>query len=70
MGMDTLDGIAKELIEGGRPADTPAAVIHRATLPGQRIVRSTLEHLAADARAAGLGAPSVVVIGAVAALGG
>jgi uroporphyrin-III C-methyltransferase/precorrin-2 dehydrogenase/sirohydrochlorin ferrochelatase len=69
MGMDTLDGIAKELIEHGRPADTPAAAVHRATLPGQRVVRSTLSELAAEVRAAGVGAPSVVIIGQVAGLG-
>jgi len=69
MGMDTLGGIARELIENGRPADTPAAVIHRATLPEQRVVRAPLGELADAARRAGLSAPSVVIIGAVAALG-
>jgi uroporphyrin-III C-methyltransferase/precorrin-2 dehydrogenase/sirohydrochlorin ferrochelatase len=69
MGMDTLDEIARLLIEHGRPADTPAAAIHRATLPEQRTVRAPLSELAAEVRRAGLGAPSVVVIGAVAALG-
>jgi uroporphyrin-III C-methyltransferase/precorrin-2 dehydrogenase/sirohydrochlorin ferrochelatase len=69
MGMEGLGGIAAELIEHGRPADTPAAAIHRATLPGQRVVRSTLAGLAAEVQRAGVGAPSVVVIGAVAALG-
>ena len=69
MGMESLAGIAAELIEHGRPADTPAAAIHRATLPEQRVVRSTLEGLAAEVERAGLGAPAVVVIGAVAALG-
>jgi uroporphyrin-III C-methyltransferase/precorrin-2 dehydrogenase/sirohydrochlorin ferrochelatase len=69
MGMEGLAGIAAELISHGRPADTPAAAIHRATLPGQRVVRSTLAGLPAEVRRAGVGAPSVVVIGAVAALG-
>jgi uroporphyrin-III C-methyltransferase/precorrin-2 dehydrogenase/sirohydrochlorin ferrochelatase len=69
MGMDTLAGIAAELIEHGRPADTPAAAIHRATLPDQRVVRAPLGQLADAVREAGLSAPSVVVIGAVAALG-
>jgi uroporphyrin-III C-methyltransferase len=69
MGMETLAGIAAELIAHGRPADTPAAAIHRATLPDQRVVRSTLGSLAAEVQAAGLTAPSVVVIGAVAGLG-
>jgi uroporphyrin-III C-methyltransferase / precorrin-2 dehydrogenase / sirohydrochlorin ferrochelatase len=69
MGVDTLPGIVAELIAGGRPADTPAAAIYRATLPDQRIVRSTLVSLPAALQAAGIGAPAVVVIGAVAALG-
>ena len=69
MGMDTLDGIAAELIKHGRPADTPAVAVHRATLPGQRVVRSSLAGLSDAVREAGLGAPSVVVIGAVAGLG-
>jgi uroporphyrin-III C-methyltransferase/precorrin-2 dehydrogenase/sirohydrochlorin ferrochelatase len=69
MGMDTLDGIVSQLIEHGRPADTPAAAIHRATLPDQRVVRAPLAELPRAVAAAGLGAPSVVVIGAVAALG-
>ncbi len=70
MGMAGLADIAAELIEHGRPADTPAAAIARATLPGQRVVRSTLAGLAAEVHRAGLGAPAVVVIGAVVALGG
>jgi uroporphyrin-III C-methyltransferase/precorrin-2 dehydrogenase/sirohydrochlorin ferrochelatase len=69
MGMESLGDIAAELIQHGRAADTPAAAIHRATLPDQRVVRSTLAGLAAEVARAGVGAPSVVVIGAVAALG-
>jgi uroporphyrin-III C-methyltransferase / precorrin-2 dehydrogenase / sirohydrochlorin ferrochelatase len=69
MGMESLGDIAAELIEHGRAADTPAAAVHRATLPDQRVVRSTLAGLAAEVKRAGVGAPSVVVIGAVAALG-
>jgi uroporphyrin-III C-methyltransferase/precorrin-2 dehydrogenase/sirohydrochlorin ferrochelatase len=69
MGVDTLVGIVAELIENGRPANTPAAAIHRATLPGQRIVRSALVDLPAAVEAAGISAPAVIVIGAVAALG-
>ena len=51
MGMESLGDIAAELIEHGRPADTPAAAIHRATLPDQRVVRSTLAGLAAEVAA-------------------
>jgi uroporphyrin-III C-methyltransferase/precorrin-2 dehydrogenase/sirohydrochlorin ferrochelatase len=65
MSMDRLDLIATELIRHGRAADTPSAVVHRATLPGQRLVRAPLSGLAAAVRAADVGAPAVVVIGAV-----
>ena len=65
MSMDRLDLIAEQLIEHGRAADTPSAVVHKATLAGQRVVRAPLHRLAAAAHAAGVGAPSVVVIGEV-----
>lgn len=68
MSVDTLPGIVKELIENGRPAETPAAAIHKATLPGQQIVRATLAELPEAIERAGVRAPAVVVIGAVAGL--
>jgi uroporphyrin-III C-methyltransferase/precorrin-2 dehydrogenase/sirohydrochlorin ferrochelatase len=69
MGMDNLADITAELIRHGRPAGTPAAVIQSATLPEQRVLRAPLGELARQAAEAGLAAPAVVVIGAVAALG-
>jgi uroporphyrin-III C-methyltransferase/precorrin-2 dehydrogenase/sirohydrochlorin ferrochelatase len=68
MAMDRLDLIAAQLIEHGRAADTPAAVVHRATLPGQRVLRAPLAEIAALATREGVGAPAVVVIGEVAAV--
>jgi uroporphyrin-III C-methyltransferase/precorrin-2 dehydrogenase/sirohydrochlorin ferrochelatase len=65
MSMDRLDLIADALIRHGRPADTPAAVVHRATLDGQRVVRAPLHELAAAVRTAEIGAPAVIVVGAV-----
>ena len=65
MAMDRLDLIAKELIEHGRSADTPAAVVHRATTPAQRVLRAPLHAIAAAAEREGVGAPAVVVIGEV-----
>jgi uroporphyrin-III C-methyltransferase/precorrin-2 dehydrogenase/sirohydrochlorin ferrochelatase len=65
MAMDRLDLITAALIEHGRPASTPSAVVHRATTAGQRVVRAPLDAIAETARRAGLGAPAVVVIGAV-----
>jgi uroporphyrin-III C-methyltransferase/precorrin-2 dehydrogenase/sirohydrochlorin ferrochelatase len=65
MAMDRLKLITDELIRHGRAADTPAAVVHRATLPDQQVVRATLDTLAVEAEQAGIGAPAVVVIGSV-----
>jgi uroporphyrin-III C-methyltransferase/precorrin-2 dehydrogenase/sirohydrochlorin ferrochelatase len=65
MGLERLELIAAELIEHGRAPETPAAAIHRATLPEQQVVRAPLTGLAAAVRAAGLTAPAVIVIGDV-----
>ena len=65
MAMERLDLIAAALIEHGRPGSTPAAVVHRATLAEQRVVRAPLAELATAAEREGIGAPAVIVIGAV-----
>ena len=65
MGMRNLSGLIEELIAGGRSPDTPAAAVMHGTLPEQRTCVSTLAELPAAIRKAGLGSPSVVVIGDV-----
>ena len=68
MGVRRLEAIARELIEGGRPGDEPAAVIQRGTLPEQRVGSGTLETIAGVAARAGVKAPAISVFGPVAAL--
>jgi uroporphyrin-III C-methyltransferase len=63
MGLRNLDNIAAALMRGGLSLDTPAAVIASATLPQQQVLISTLGSIGADARAANLAAPTMVVIG-------
>jgi uroporphyrin-III C-methyltransferase / precorrin-2 dehydrogenase / sirohydrochlorin ferrochelatase len=65
MAMERLDLIAEQLMAHGRSPATPAAVVHRATLPDQRVLRAPLGEIAAAATRAGIGAPAVVVIGEV-----
>jgi uroporphyrin-III C-methyltransferase / precorrin-2 dehydrogenase / sirohydrochlorin ferrochelatase len=65
MAMDRLHLIAEELIEHGKLASTPAAVVHGATTSAQRVVRAPLDGIAAAAEREGVGAPAVVVIGDV-----
>jgi uroporphyrinogen III methyltransferase / synthase len=68
MGVRTLPRIAEALIAGGRDADEPAAVVERGTLLDQRTVTGTLRTIADIAREREVRAPSVTIIGAVAAL--
>jgi uroporphyrin-III C-methyltransferase len=68
MGVATLGAIADTLVREGLPADTPAAVVADAGLPSMRSVRAPLAGIDAAARTAGLGAPAVAVVGAVAGL--
>jgi uroporphyrinogen III methyltransferase/synthase len=68
MGVRRLDRIASQLVAGGRPESEPVAVIERGTLPDQRTVAGTLGDIAARAADAGVRAPAITVVGAVAAL--
>jgi len=68
MGVRNLERIASSLVEAGRSADEPAAVIARGTLAGQRTVTGTLSDIASRAAAEGLEAPAITVVGPVAAL--
>jgi uroporphyrin-III C-methyltransferase/precorrin-2 dehydrogenase/sirohydrochlorin ferrochelatase len=65
MAIAHLDGVAAELIKRGRDAATPVAVICDGTTPAQHVLTSTLGAVAADAAAAGVQPPAVVVIGEV-----
>jgi uroporphyrinogen III methyltransferase/synthase len=68
MGMKNLDTITRRLEAGGLAPDTPAAVIQAATTGEHRQLVTTLRDVALESERAGFGAPSIVVIGAVAAL--
>jgi uroporphyrin-III C-methyltransferase/precorrin-2 dehydrogenase/sirohydrochlorin ferrochelatase len=65
MAMERLDLIVKALVAHGRDPATPAAVIERATLDGQRILRAPLGRLAAEVVSQGAAPPAVVVVGEV-----
>ncbi len=63
MGLHRLQSIATRLMEHGKSAETPAAVVSRATTPWQRTVEAPLHELADAATAAELHAPSLVIVG-------
>src|SRR5947199_3377758 len=68
MGVGNLEAIAGSLIEAGRPADQPAAVVAHGTRPEQRTVTGALGDIAAKAAEAALGPPAVTIVGDVARL--
>lgn len=65
MGLARLGPIADELVAGGRPWSTPAAVIAGGTTPQEQVVVGVLGDIAGRAREAGLGTPALVVVGEV-----
>lgn len=68
MGLHHLEEICEGLMQGGKDAKTPAAVISKGTTPQQKTVRARLGDLAAKVREAELEAPAVIVIGETAEL--
>ncbi len=65
MGLNHLERIAARLIAAGRPPQEPVAIISKATTPGQRVLVSSLAEAAADAAAARIEGPTIIVIGEV-----
>lgn len=68
MGVATLGRVCSQLARHGLAADTPAAVVENATLPGQRTITGTLSTLPTLARVHAVRAPALVVVGGVVAL--
>ena len=68
MGVAQLPRIVARLRAAGAAADLPAALIERATLPGQRLLRSDLARVAELAESEQVGSPALLIVGRVAAL--
>ena len=64
MGMENRVEIARLLMAGGRPPQTPVLVVQWGTSPTERSVRVTLDELGSVS----LGPPATIVVGAVAGL--
>lgn len=68
MAVDNAAAIAAALVEGGRAASTPVAVIVEGTMPAERRVVTTLADLGDAIATHGLRPPAVIVVGEVVAL--
>lgn len=66
MGVRRLGAICSQLVAvAGRAPDTPAAVVEWISYPKQRVVDGTLANVAERATDAGLGTPSLLIVGDV-----
>ena len=68
MAVDNAPAIADALVDGGRAASTPVAVIVDGTMPTERTVLTTLGSLADDLVANDVRPPAIIVIGDVVAV--
>jgi uroporphyrin-III C-methyltransferase / precorrin-2 dehydrogenase / sirohydrochlorin ferrochelatase len=69
MGVTQMEHIVNELTAAGAPRERPAAIVERATLPGERVLRGTLADIASLARAEHISAPALLIVGDAAAAG-
>lgn len=69
MGVSVLGELVATALGAGTDPATPVAIIESGTLDTQRVTRAPLDGIVAAAREAGVRAPAVIVVGAVAADG-
>jgi uroporphyrin-III C-methyltransferase/precorrin-2 dehydrogenase/sirohydrochlorin ferrochelatase len=69
MGVALLGTLRAELIRHGRLPATPAALVENGSRPDQRVVIGTLASIEALATSHRIGAPALLIVGEVAALG-
>jgi precorrin-4/cobalt-precorrin-4 C11-methyltransferase len=58
-----IEDVAAQLIEGGYPGDTPAAVVFKASWPEQRIITGSLNSIAGDVKLAGIDKTALIFVG-------
>ena len=58
-----LDELAKQLIAGGYSADTPAAIVYKATWSDEKIVRCTVGKLAEEAQKNSISKTALITVG-------
>ena len=66
MAIKTLPSVTRRLMDAGRPASEPMAIVTNATLPDQHVLETTLGTAVADVAASGIAPPAIVCVGRVA----
>lgn len=65
LSMGQVRQVSEQLIEGGFPLDTPAAIVYKATWPEERVLPTTVERLAETAEQNGITKTALIVVGRV-----
>jgi uroporphyrin-III C-methyltransferase/precorrin-2 dehydrogenase/sirohydrochlorin ferrochelatase len=68
MGVSQLPALRERLLQQGRGADTPFALVENGTRSRQRVLCGRLDELAELARAHAIQAPALLLVGEVAAM--
>jgi uroporphyrin-III C-methyltransferase len=68
MPMANLPDIMRAFERGGMAHDTPAVVISASTTSDERVIETSLGMAAADAAKHEIGAPAIVIVGAIASM--
>ncbi len=58
-----LEGLQRELMAGGYPPETPAAIVYKATWPDEKVLRCCVCDLAETARASGVSKTALILVG-------
>ncbi len=65
MGMHGIDELCAQLVAHGMSGEMPAAIIERGTMPGQRVLVSTIADLPVAAKNEAYAAPAIIIVGEV-----
>ena len=58
-----LEGLQQRLMEGGYPADTPAAIVYKASWPDEKTFRCTVSTLAQTAKENNITKTALILVG-------
>jgi len=58
-----IERVVEELLKGGYSLSTPAAVVEKASWPGEQVIRGTLADLAGQVKGAGITKTAMILVG-------
>ena len=65
LSVSMIDRVVAELLEGAYTAETPVAVVARASWPDEQVVEGTLDDIAGKVHEAGIGKQAMIIVGEV-----